>query len=96
MEPGSLIMEPKMLLGIKERAERAAGRSGHLGEEDRRLTRDEAALAGSECLGHPMAQNAQLTERMTKVLTTGTSGANAPWRPEERLTCHLVDGSYPS
>jgi hypothetical protein len=44
MEPGSLIMEPKMLLGIKERAERAAGRSGHLGEEDRRLTRDEAAL----------------------------------------------------
>jgi hypothetical protein len=74
----------------------AAGRSGHLGEEDRRSARDEAALAGPEWLGHPVAQNAQLTERMTKVLTTGTSGANAPWRPEERLTCRLVDGSYPS
>jgi hypothetical protein len=44
----------------------------------------------------PVAQKAQLTERMTKVLTNGTSGANAPWRPEERLTCRLVDGSYPS
>lgn len=77
-------------------AVRAAGRSGHLGEEDRRLTQDEAALAGPEWLGHQVAQNAQLTERMTKVLTTGTSGANAPCRQEERLTCRLVDGSYPS
>lgn len=59
-------------------AVRAAGRSGHLGEKDRRSARDEAALAGPEWLGHPVAQNAQLTERMTKVLTTGTFGANAP------------------
>lgn len=66
------------------------------GEKDRRSARDETALAGPEWLGHPVAQNAQLTERMTKVLTTGTFGANAPWRPEERLTCRLVDGSYPS
>jgi hypothetical protein len=28
MEPGSLIMERKMLLGIKQRAERPAQRSG--------------------------------------------------------------------
>ena len=36
-------------------AVRAAGRSGHLREEDRRSARDEAALAGPEWLGHPVA-----------------------------------------
>ena len=36
-------------------AVRAAGRSGHLREEDRHSARDEAALAGPEWLGHPVA-----------------------------------------
>jgi hypothetical protein len=36
-------------------AERDAGRSGHLREEDRRSARDEAVLAGPDWLGHPVA-----------------------------------------
>ena len=35
-----------------------------------------------------------LSRQVTKVLTARTSGANAPGRPEERLTYRLVDGSY--
>lgn len=36
-------------------AERSAGQSGHLHEEDRRSARDEAALAGPDWPGHPVA-----------------------------------------
>lgn len=36
-------------------AVRTAGLSGHLREEDRRTARDEAALAGPDWLGHPVA-----------------------------------------
>lgn len=36
-------------------AVRAAGRSGHLGEEDQRSAREQAALAGPEWPGHPLA-----------------------------------------
>ncbi len=36
-------------------AVRNAGRSGHLREEDRRSARDEAARAGPDWLGHPVA-----------------------------------------
>ncbi|SRR5579871_2314109 len=53
---------PAQLSGLPGRVDelvvaavRAAGRSGHLREEDGRSARDEAALAGPDWLGHPVA-----------------------------------------
>jgi hypothetical protein len=53
---------PARLSGLSARvdelvaaAERDRGRSGYLREEDRRSARDEAALAGPDWPGHPVA-----------------------------------------
>jgi hypothetical protein len=51
---------------------REAGGPGHLREADRRSARDEAALAAP---GWPPRDNPR--PHVTKVLTAGTSGANA-------------------
>jgi len=53
--PAELPALPGRVDELVAAAVRNAGRSGHLREEDRRSARDEAALAGPDWLGHPVA-----------------------------------------
>jgi hypothetical protein len=53
--PAGLSGLPARVDELVAAAERSAGQSGHLREEDRRSARDEAALAGPDWPGHPLA-----------------------------------------
>ena len=53
--PAELPALPGRVDELVAAAVRNAGRSGHLREEDRRSARDEAARAGPDWLGHPVA-----------------------------------------
>ncbi len=53
--PEGLLRLPCRVDELVTAAERDAGRAGYLREEDRRSARDEAALAGADEAGHPVA-----------------------------------------
>jgi hypothetical protein len=87
--PAHLPGLPGRVDGLVAAAARTAGRSGHLREKDRRSARDEAALAGPDWLGHPVAVFACAEVGMLEVVGLPEAPGTSPERAVLGIRPHI-------